>query len=73
MGQLMKKEYNFTNAKPNPYAARLRRQISIRLNVDTIEYFKKTAQDVGVPYQKLINMYLSDCAAKKIKPTLVWK
>ncbi len=69
----MKKEYNFTNAKPNPYAARLRRQISIRLNVDTIEYFKKTAQDVGVPYQKLINMYLSDCAAKKIKPTLVWK
>nr|DAW47414.1 MAG TPA: antitoxin [Caudoviricetes sp.] len=69
----MKKEYNFTNAKPNPYAARLRRQISIRLNVDTIEYFKKTAQDVGVPYQKLINMYLSDCATKKIKPTLVWK
>lgn len=69
----MKKEYNFTNAKPNPYAARLRRQISIRLNVDTIEYFKKAAQDVGVPYQKLINMYLSDCATKKIKPTLVWK
>ena len=44
----MKKEYNFTNAKPTPYAARLRRQISIRLNVDTIEYFKKTAQDVFI-------------------------
>ncbi len=69
----MKKEYNFTQAKPNPYAARLRRQISIRLNVETIEYFKKTAQSVGVPYQKLINIYLSDCAAKGIKPTLVWK
>lgn len=69
----MKKEYDFSRSKPNPYAARLRKQISIRLNVDTIEYFKKTAQDFGVPYQKLINMYLADCAARRVKPTLTWK
>jgi predicted DNA binding CopG/RHH family protein len=69
----MKKEYNFANAKPNPYAARLRKQISIRLSVDTIEYFKKQAQEAGVPYQKLINMYLSDCAARGIKPVITWK
>jgi len=69
----MKKEYDFSNSKPNPYAARLRKQISIRLNVDTIEYFKNTAREIGVPYQKLINMYLADCAAQRLKPTLTWK
>lgn len=69
----MKKEYDFSNAKPNPYATRLRKQISIRLNVDTITYFKETARTVGVPYQKLIDMYLADCAAKRLKPTLSWK
>lgn len=69
----MKKEYDFSNSKPNPYAARLRKQISIRLNVDTIDYFKKTAREMGVPYQKLINMYLADCASKRLKPMLVWK
>ncbi|MCR5505325.1 MAG: BrnA antitoxin family protein [Elusimicrobiaceae bacterium] len=69
----MKKEYNFTNSKPNPYAAKLRKQISIRLNVETIAYFKKTAQIIGIPYQKLINIYLSDCVAQRIKPSITWK
>lgn len=69
----MKKEYNFANSKPNPYAAKLRKQISIRLNVDTINYFKKTAQEIGVPYQKLMNMYLTDCAGKQLKPFISWK
>ncbi len=69
----MKKEYNFTNSKPNPYAAKLRKQISIRLNVETIAYFKKTAQKIGIPYQKLINIYLSDCVAQRIKPSITWK
>ena len=69
----MKKEYNFSQSKPNPYAARLRKQISIRLNVETIAYFKRTAQQVGVPYQKLINMYLADCAAQRLKPSITWK
>lgn len=69
----MKKEYNFANSKPNPYAAKLRKQISIRLNVDTINYFKKTAQEIGVPYQKLMNMYLTNCASKQLKPFISWK
>lgn len=69
----MRKEYNFTQAKPNPYAARLRKQISIRLNMDTILYFKKTAQEIGIPYQKLINLYLADCAAQRLKPSINWK
>ncbi len=69
----MKPEYNFANSKPNPYAAKLRKQISIRLNVETIAYFKRTAQEFGVPYQKLINMYLADCAAQRLKPSIRWK
>ena len=69
----MKKEYNFANSKPNPYIGKLHKQISICLNTDTIDYFKKTAQEIGIPYQKLINMYLSDCAEKKLKPSVSWK
>ena len=69
----MKKEYNFAQAKPNPYAAKLRRQISIRLNVDTISYFKQTAQEIGIPYQKLMNMYLTACATRRLKPSIRWK
>ena len=69
----MQKEYNFANSKPNPYAAKLRKQISIRLNLETIAYFKQTAQEIGVPYQKLINMYLADCANKRLKPSISWK
>ena len=69
----MKKEYNFSNSKPNPYIAKLHKQISIRLKTDTINYFKKIAQEIGIPYQKLINMYLSDCSEKKLKPSLSWK
>ena len=69
----MKKEYNFANSKPNPYISKLHKQISIRLNTDTINYFKKIAQEIGIPYQKLINMYLSDCAGKKLKPSISWK
>lgn len=69
----MRKEYDFTNAKPNPYASCLRKQISIRLNADTIDYFKQTAREIGIPYQKLINMYLNECAGKKLKPSVNWK
>jgi len=50
----MRTEYNFSNSKKNPYAAKLRKQISIRIDTDTINYFKKLAADVGMPYQGLI-------------------
>lgn len=61
----MKKEYDFSNAKPNPYAKKLKSQITINLDVDTIIYFKEQAASIGIPYQTLINLYLGDCAKNK--------
>jgi predicted DNA binding CopG/RHH family protein len=69
----MREEYDFSEAKPNPYAKKLRRQITIRLDVDTIEYFKKQAEGTGISYQSLINMYLTDCVAKEKTLEIVWK
>jgi predicted DNA binding CopG/RHH family protein len=69
----MRKEYDFTNAKPNPYIKKLRKQISIRLDVDTIGYFKKKAEETGIAYQNLINLYLSDCAIHSRNINIVWK
>jgi predicted DNA binding CopG/RHH family protein len=69
----MRKEYDFSKAKKNPYAKRLKQQVTIRLDKGTIEYFKGIAQDAGMPYQTLINLYLSDCAKAKRKPSIQWK
>ena len=69
----MRKEYNFANAKPNPYIKKLRRQISIRIDVDTIEYFKKRAEETGIAYQNLMNLYLSDCAIHSKRLQISWK
>lgn len=68
----MRKEYDFSNAKPNPYIKKLRKQISIRLDVDTIEYFKSRAKETGITYQNLINLYLSDCAVHSKKLNITW-
>lgn len=59
----MKEEYDLLTMKsrPNPYAKQLKKQVTIRLEMDVIEYFKKMAEGIGVPYQSLINMYLKDC------------
>ncbi|MCL2312242.1 MAG: BrnA antitoxin family protein [Firmicutes bacterium] len=69
----MKKEYDFSNAILNPYIEKLRKKISIKIDVDTIEYFKKQANDTGISYQNLINMYLSDCMINEKKINIVWK
>ena len=69
----MRKEYDFTKAKPNPYIKKLRKQISIRLDIDTIEYFKRKAEETGITYQNLINLYLTDCAIHSKKIKIVWK
>ena len=69
----MRKEYDFTNAKPNPYVKKLRKQISIRIDLDTIEYFKKQAEETGITYQNLINMYLADCAIRSKRINIAWK
>jgi predicted DNA binding CopG/RHH family protein len=68
----MRKEYDFSNARPNPYAKRLKKSITIRLDPDALAYFKKTAELVNLPYQTLINLYLKDCAVKKRKPEMSW-
>ncbi len=68
----LRDEYDFTAAGPNPYSKRLKKQVTIRLDVDTIEYFKALAGRTGVPYQSLINLYLADCAAEKRELALTW-
>ena len=57
----------------NPYARRLKKQITIRLDEPTIEYFKGVAELYGVPYQTLINLYLRDCARKARKLPMDWR
>ena len=69
----MRKEYDFASAKKNPYAAQLKKQITIRLDEESITYFKTISEDVGIPYQSLINLYLRDCAASHRKLNLNWK
>jgi predicted DNA binding CopG/RHH family protein len=69
----MKAEYDFSKSKPNPYRKKLKKQVTIRLDVETIEYFKKIAEETGIPYQNLINLYLMECAAKHKKPDFAWK
>jgi predicted DNA binding CopG/RHH family protein len=68
----MRKEYNFENSTQNPYAAKLKKQITIRIEEDTIAYFKNLATETDIPYQKLINLFLRNCAEQKLKPTIFW-
>ncbi|HQR74680.1 MAG TPA: BrnA antitoxin family protein [Sulfurovum sp.] len=68
----MKKEYDFSNSKPNPYAKNLKKQISLNVDIDTIDYFKALSKKTGLPYQTLINSYLGDCAMRHIEPELKW-
>ena len=69
----MRKEYDFSAAKKNPYAAQLKKQITIRLDEQSITYFKSISESVGIPYQSLINLYLRECAASHRKLDLHWK
>ncbi len=69
----MRKEYDFSKARRNPYAKHLKKQITIRLDGPTIDYFKSLADETGIPYQTLINLYLRDCAAKKRKLSMNWR
>jgi len=69
----MRKEYDFSNASKNPYASMLKKTITIRLDEDSVSYFKTISEEVGIPYQSLINLYLRDCAASHKKLNLSWK
>ncbi len=70
----MRREYDFSTMKSrrNPYARRLKRQVTIRLGEDVIAYFKQMAEETGVPYQSLINLYLRDCAASQRRLSMSW-
>ena len=69
----MRKEYDFSKARKNPYASHLKKQVTIRLDEATVKYFKELAKDDGIPYQTLINLYLRDCAGSGRKLTMEWK
>jgi hypothetical protein len=67
----MKKHYDFSAAKRNPYAKRLKQQLTIRLDTDTVTYFRTLAKETAIPYQTLMNLYLRDCAQAAAKRPLL--
>jgi len=69
----MREEYDFSKGKKNPYAKRLKKQVTINLDSDTIDYFKSQSEDSGIPYQTLINLYLTDCAVNKKQLRISWE
>jgi uncharacterized protein (DUF4415 family) len=69
----MRDEYDFSKARKNPYASQLKKSITIRLDEDSVAYFKGISEEVGIPYQTLINLYLRDCATSHRKLNLHWK
>lgn len=68
----MRKEYDFSQSIQNPYAKKVKKQISLNVDTDTIQYFKELAAKIELPYQTLINSYLTDCAKRHIEPELKW-
>jgi len=70
----MRKEYDFSKMKgrKNPYANELKKQITIRLGLDVLEYFKQLSEETGIPYQNLINLYLRDCVVSGRKLAFKW-
>jgi predicted DNA binding CopG/RHH family protein len=69
----MRAEYDFSKAKKNPYAKRLKQRVTIRLDGPTVKYFKGLAEESGIPYQTLINLYLRDCAESKKELRFDWQ
>lgn len=68
----MRKEYDFSKGIKNPYIKRLKKQITIRLDDSTIEYFKALAEETDISYQNLMNFYLRECASERRKPVTKW-
>jgi predicted DNA binding CopG/RHH family protein len=68
----MKSEYDFGRSKKNPYTRLLKRPVTIRLETETVDYFKTIATEIGIPYQQLINLYLRDCVSTRRKLALKW-
>lgn len=69
----MRKEYDFSDGRPNPYAKQLKKQTTINITIKALDYFKAQAAETGIPYQTLINLYLTDCAENRRTLKLTWK
>ncbi|MDA3949423.1 MAG: BrnA antitoxin family protein [Spirochaeta sp.] len=69
----MRDTYDFSQARRNPYVGKLKQQITIRIDPEVIQYFKNLAEETGIKYQQLINLYLVDCARNNIKPSIAWE
>ncbi len=71
---MMRKEYDFSKmeGRKNPYAKQLKKQVTIRMGIDVIEYFKEMSAETGIPYQNLINMYLRDCVQSNRRISIDW-
>ncbi len=69
----MRKEYDFSKGKRNPYAKRLKQSVTIRLDRGTVDYFRALSAELDVPYQTLINLYLRDCAVTARRPAMHWR
>ena len=69
----MRDEYDFSKARKNPYVTQLKKSITIRLDEESVDYFKAISEEIGIPYQTLINLYLRDCATSHRKLNLQWK
>ena len=68
----MRDEYDFSNAVKNPYVRPKKTTVTIRLDQATVDYFKSLSSEVSLPYQTLINSFLTDCAKRKVKPNIDW-
>ena len=68
----MREEYDFSQSVQNPYTKKLRKQVTIRLEEDIVDYFKKLSEETEIPYQTLINLYLKDCVKAQRKLSLEW-
>lgn len=70
----MRKHYDFAKMKgrKNPYVRMLKQPVTIRLDRETVTYFKSLAAKTGLPYQNLINLYLRDCASQQRELSLHW-
>lgn len=69
----MRDSYNFSKSVKNPYVKKLKKQVTIRMDEDAIDYFKQLAEDKGMPYQSLINLYLRDCAQSHKDLEITWR
>lgn len=69
----MRKHYDFSKARPNPYAKLLKKEVTLKLDERTVDYFEALSNETGIPYRTLINLYLRECAASRKKPAIQWK